>query len=99
MSQLDQITPDLASWIRMTVLHSQEMRHSLTNANLYVAENETPERTAAAATLVGSKTIQELLLLGTKTGETISLADAFRIARNNFHNSTRECCRTKHPST
>ena len=64
----------------MRVLHSQELRHDLTGANLHIAEQETPEREQAATAIVKNKPVSEPVLRSTKTGVTVSVRDAFLVA-------------------
>jgi len=80
MSQLSQLAPELASWLSMEVMQSQELRHNLTNALLHIGAHETTERETAAKTLVTSTPPKDPLLRATKTGETISIVSAFHIA-------------------
>jgi len=80
MSQLGQLAPDLADWLSMKVLHTQEVRHNLTTAHLHIAEQETTEQEAAATTLVTSTSPKDPLLRSTKTGETVSTVTAFHVA-------------------
>jgi hypothetical protein len=80
MSQLDQVALDLAAWISMRVLHSQEVRHTLKSIRLHISEREIPERQQAVTTVVIGARPEEPLLRSTKTGETVSAAVAFQVA-------------------
>lgn len=80
MSQLIQLPPDLASWLGTRILHSREVRHTLNAARLHIGEHETPERERAATTLVSRTSSKAPFLRETKTGQMISVVDAFQVA-------------------
>jgi hypothetical protein len=63
-------------------MHSQERMHWLQNARLIISENESQERTEAAAQALAGKELGSPQLRSVQTGETISLTTAFMNAVN-----------------
>jgi len=77
LRELGDIAPEMANWLGLRVLQSQERHHSLQNANLHINENESPERAEAAMTALAGKQLGEPQLRSVQTGDTVSLTTAF----------------------
>jgi hypothetical protein len=78
LRQIDQVGPELVTWLGLRSMQTRETRHFLTHARLIIDDNESPERAEAAqALLIKEKPADLRILRSTQTGATVTVLDAF----------------------
>jgi hypothetical protein len=77
LRRVEDILPEAATWLQIEFVRRQFRQHYLETANMYIGEDESPDRREAAMAALAGKLLGDPQLRSSKTGETISVTAAF----------------------